>query len=422
MAIDWWAHLLDACLALTAAIVILLCLRWPLRKLFGATLAYQAWLLAPALIGVAFLPRIAVAHRPRAVALIQASTELLAAPARHAGVHWTVVLQALWCVGAVLLALWFWRAHRSFVRGLGELTPADGLFYSASPASGPVLLGLWRPRIVVPSDFAQRYTGQEQALIIAHERVHARRADVLVNLLQAALQCLFWFNPLVHAAAVFFRADQEMACDAAVLRRHPGLLRSYAQALLKSQSLASAAPTTVACSWRFNHPVKERFMTLQNQPRAKRRLIGRVLVASMIAGGAYAGIAARASEATAPGKPLYDITILDMNESDAVTRVTADTIDQKANEKSPHLIEPAGGQFGIEKGKWRAAFVITPVSAADKTYMLDVDLASGDQHYRPKLMGKLGEKIAVSVGGADKRFDLALLVNEAASPTPKTGQ
>ncbi|GAB3455310.1 hypothetical protein GCM10027321_07560 [Massilia terrae] len=422
MAIDWWTHLLDACVAASAAIVFVLALRWPLRKLFGATLAYQAWLLVPILIGVALLPRMAVQHRPTVVAVIRASTELLAAPARHAGVHGVGALQALWCLGAVALALWFWRAHRSFVRGLGELTPAGRLFYSDSPASGPVLLGLWRPKIIVPSDFAQRYTEQEQALIIAHERVHARRADVFVNLLQAALQCLFWFNPLVHAAAVFFRADQEMACDAAVLRRHPGLLRSYAQALLKSQSLASAAPTTVACSWRFNHPVKERFMTLQNQPRAKRRLIGRVLVASMIAGGAYAGIAARASEPAAPGKPLYDIMILNMNESDAVTRVTADTIDQKAGEKSPHLIEAAGGQFGIEKGNWRAAFVITPVSALDKTYMIDVDLTSGDQHYHPRLMGKLGEKIAVSVGGADKRFDLALLVNEAAPRAQNPGQ
>lgn len=422
MAIDWWTHLLDACFAASVAIVIVLALRWPLRKLFGATLAYQAWLLAPAMIVVALLPRVQLVQRPKVVAVVQASTELLASPVRHAGLHWTGVLQAVWCFGALALAFWFWRAHRSFVRGLGELRLEGGLFYSASPGSGPALLGLWRPKIVVPADFAQRYTEQEQALIVAHERVHARRADVLVNLLQAALQCLFWFNPLVHAAARFFRADQEMACDAAVLRRHPGLLRTYAEALLKAQSCSTAAPTTVACSWRFNHPVKERFMTLQNQPRSSRRLIGRVLVASMIFGGAYAGITARANEAAAPGKPVYDIQILNMGELDAKVRITADRIDQNQKERTPHLIAAAGSEFGIEKDKWRATFAITPVSSADKTYMINIDLKSGEQHYHPRLMGKLGERVAVSVGDSGARFDLALLVNEAAPGAPKAGQ
>jgi hypothetical protein len=374
------------------------------------------------MMAVALLPRVQVGQRPKVVVVVQASTEVLAAPVRHAGVQWTSALQVVWCIGVLALAFWFWRAHRSFVRGLGELRPDGGLFYSASPANGPALLGLWRPKIVVPSDFAQRYTEQERLLIVAHERVHARRADVLVNLLQAALQCLFWFNPLVHAAARFFRADQEMACDAAVLRRHPGLLRTYAEALLKAQTLSTAAPTTVACSWRFNHPVKERFMTLQNQPRTSRRLIGRVLVASMIVGGAYAGITARATEAAAPGRPVYDIQILNMGELNANLRITADTLNQNVKERTPHLIEPAGGRFGIENDKWRATFVITPVSSADQTYMIDVDLKSGERQYHPRLMGKLGEKIAVSVGDSGARFDLALLVNEAAPGAPKAGQ
>ncbi len=422
MAIDWGTHLLEACLAASVAIVIVLALRWSLRKLFGAALAYQAWLLVPVMMAVVLLPRAQLVQRPKVVAVVQASTQLLAAPVRHAGVYWTGALQAVWCLGALALAFWFWRAHRRFVRGLGELRPDGVLFYSASPESGPALLGLWRPKIVVPSDFTQRYTEQEQALIVAHERVHARRADVLVNLLQAALQCLFWFNPLVHGAARFFRADQEMACDAAVLRRHPGLLRTYAEALLKAQSFSTAAPTTVACSWRFNHPVKERFMNLQNQPRSSRRLIGRVLLATMIVGGAYAGITARASEAASPGKPVYDIQILNMSEPDAKLRITADQVHQSQKERMPRLIEPAGGRFGIEKGKWRASFVITPVSSTDKTYMIDIDLKSGERQYHPRLMGKLGEKVAVSVGDSDARFDLALLVNEAVPGAPKTGQ
>lgn len=406
MAIDWWTHLIDACVAASAAIVIVLALRWPLRKLFGATPAYQAWLLVPAMIAVVLLPPIAVAHRPTVVAVMQASTDVLAAPVRHAGVQWTGVLQAVWCLGALALVLRFWRAHRSFVRGLGELTPADGLFYSASPASGPALLGLWRPKIVVPADFARRYTEQEQALIIAHERVHARRADVLVNLLQAALQCVFWFNPLVHAAARFFRADQEMACDAAVLRRHPGLLRTYAQALLKSQSFSTTAPTTVACNWRFNHPVKERFMTLQNQPRTSRRLIGRALVTAMIVGGGYAGLAARASETPGPGS--YDV------------KITLTMGDKKVE---PRVVARAGETFAIEQdGWWRGEFVITPVGEAEHTYKVKCHITDGaNAAIDPVLLGRAGNVVGVSADYKDstgkiQRYELRLAVNDVATP------
>jgi beta-lactamase regulating signal transducer with metallopeptidase domain len=423
MANEVWSHLVSACLAASGAIALMLMLRWPLRKVFGAGIAYQAWLVVPAMIVVAFLPPLTVAHRPVIVTVLHASANLLAAPgARAGGADWTGWLLALWCAGAAAVALWFWRAHRAFVRALGALTPVRGLFFSASPAVGPALLGLWRPKIIVPQDFERRYTAQEQALIVAHERVHAQRADTLVNLLQAALQCIFWFNPLVHAAALFFRSDQEMACDAAVLRQHPGLLRTYAQALLKSQAFSTAAPPTVACSWRFNHPVKERFMTLQQtQPRATRRVVGRILVASLIIGGGYAGMAARADEARV-AKPSYDI-LVSLDESDGPeARIMADAIEKRTGEQMPHLIQAAGEKFAIEKGKWRAEFVITPVSVADKTFKLAGNVTGAGQNYRPTLIGRLGEKMGVSVGGDGTHVAMTLLVTEATPFPPKPGQ
>jgi beta-lactamase regulating signal transducer with metallopeptidase domain len=423
MASELLSHLLLACVAASIAILLVLPLRWLLRKAFGAGLAYQAWSMVPTLIAVALLPPMAVAHRPAVAVVLQASASSLSAPVAYADPHWGALLLAAWLAGAITLALWFWRAHSAFVRTLGPLTARGDLFYSASPHAGPVLLGLFRPKVVVPADFTQRYTAREQELIIAHESVHARRADVLVNLLQAFLQCLFWFNPLVHLAATFFRADQEMACDAAVLRKHPDARRTYAQALLKSHTFSTAAPITVACSWRFKHPVKERFMTLQqNPPRATRRFAGRVLVASLIAGFGYAGLAARAGGAVSPAGPQYDV-VFSVKESDGgAVRVEAAEMLKREGEKAPHLITASGEKFAIQQGKWRAEFVITPVSAADKTFKLAGNVTTGDQSFRPKLVGRLGEKMGVSVGGPDTRFDLALLVTEAGLPPAKPGQ
>jgi beta-lactamase regulating signal transducer with metallopeptidase domain len=418
MAHDILLRLLGAGIAASAAIVAMLALRSPLRKLFGARVAYQAWLVVPAMIAVALLPRPVVEHRSAVMVVLQASGTALAAPVAGAGFQWSGPLLGLWLGAAAALMLWFARAHLAFVRALGELVPGDGLFYSATPGAGPALLGLWRPKIVVPADFTQRYTAQEQALILAHERVHARRGDVVANLLQCALQCIFWVNPLVHLAALFFRSDQEMACDATVLGRHPGLLRTYAQALLKSQSFSTAAPSTVACSWRIHHPVKERFMTLQqSSPHPRRRFVGRLLVASMILGGSYAALAARADEA--PGQQKYEVKFSWQESEGGQVKVEADEFLKRRDDKTPHIVVSAGKNFTLWEGTdWRADFVITPVSAANKTYKLSAKISDGKQEWRPALVGRLGEQTGVAVGGPGKVLKLAMVVTEVTDQPP----
>ena len=112
----------------------------------------------------------------------------------------------------------------------------------------------------MPHDFRQRYTPAEQVLVLAHEHAHIARRDALANLLQAAFQCVFWFNPLVHVAAPRFRQDQELSCDAIVMAQHPQQRRSYAEALLKSHI---THPRQHAVSFATN-PIKERLMQLQS--------------------------------------------------------------------------------------------------------------------------------------------------------------
>ncbi|MFX5602942.1 M56 family metallopeptidase, partial [Acinetobacter baumannii] len=58
-------------------------------------------------------------------------------------------------------------------------------------------------------------------LVLRHEQIHLQRRDVCMNTLFALAQCLFWFNPLIHVAGRCFRLDQELACDALVIRHAP---------------------------------------------------------------------------------------------------------------------------------------------------------------------------------------------------------
>ena len=67
-------------------------------------------------------------------------------------------LLVLWVVGALVGAGWLWRAQVAFRRGLGALLPhGDALRAQAASAGLPATLGLWRPRIVLPADFEERF-------------------------------------------------------------------------------------------------------------------------------------------------------------------------------------------------------------------------------------------------------------------------
>lgn len=65
-----------------------------------------------------------------------------------------------------------------------------------------------------------KLTEEKQRLvhILAHEYCHVLHHDRLWVFLRCALAALYWFHPLVWAAAFAARQDSELACDEAVLR------------------------------------------------------------------------------------------------------------------------------------------------------------------------------------------------------------
>ena len=133
----------------------------------------------------------------------------------------------IWLIGAAAAAWSCLRKQRAFVRSLGALRAHDdGLLQAEASAGLPAVVGL-RHRVVVPADFYTRYGAHEQILILAHERVHARRRDMIGNACAALFRCLYWFNPLMSYAALRFRRDQELACDEAVVAQYPQARRAY---------------------------------------------------------------------------------------------------------------------------------------------------------------------------------------------------
>jgi beta-lactamase regulating signal transducer with metallopeptidase domain len=299
LAAAWAARGWLALLAFTAAVLVLAALRRPCRRWFGAERAFQLWLLPPLALLASQLPHVGAASAPLP-SLVYTITSAAGTALPHAdgsdGFDWHAVALLLWLGGlaAVLVAaVAAQRRYRRRLRGAVPMATASvgwPVLRAATNDVGPALVGAWRSRIVLPADFLQRYDATEQALILAHERAHARRGDGWWSLFAQAFAALLWCHPLAWWALAALRHDQELACDAAVLREHGAQRRSYANAMLKTQSAAFALP--VGCSWSPRHPLTERIAMLkQHEPGRFRRRCGSLValsVALAVAGSVYA--------------------------------------------------------------------------------------------------------------------------------------
>jgi beta-lactamase regulating signal transducer with metallopeptidase domain len=285
--LDAFDTLVRVTLAGSAAILAVLLARRALRQRFGALVAYVAWTLVPAAVAAMLLP--APTHPVVAldglvrVAPLQAASAAVVADALDP----RIALFALWLAGALLAAAWFAQQQRRYLRSLGRLHAREGarIVQSDSEFAGPALVGAWRPRIVLPSDFDRRYDARERELILAHERVHFVRGDAWVNAFVVALRSLNWFNPILHYAAAKFRIDQELACDAAVVARFPEARRQYADAMLKVQLAGQPRQELrlpVGCRWPSDRTLKERILMLKHsRPTRATRVVGLCLVAGV---------------------------------------------------------------------------------------------------------------------------------------------
>ncbi|MES2898401.1 MAG: M56 family metallopeptidase [Pseudomonadota bacterium] len=405
MANELLALLLRATCWISLAIVVVLAVRWPLRRLFGCGVAYAAWLAVPLCALAVLIPAPAT---PVMALPFSAATQPLAQVVRiataPASALWPWAVLGLWLAGAAVAAGLQVRRQRSFMRNLGPLERHGDLAQARSRAAGPALVGLRHPFIVVPGDFEQRYTPSERILILAHERAHARRRDPLANLGCAIMQCVWWFNPLVHLAAHLARLDQELACDADVVRRHPDSLRDYAGAMLKTQLAAASVP--LACQWQPNHPVKERIMNLNRQASRAMRITGSTILAVALGGASYAAWAVQAAQA--PAASTYDMALeMDMGGDHAKVKLRM------------AAGEPAAVELGDGARRVRASFIVTP--AKDKGLYVKTTLArDGKPLGEPALLVKPGEQAGVKIGlPNNESLDIRLKVTPAVSPAPK---
>jgi len=169
-------------------------------------------------------------------------------------------LSLVWIVVSAFLIITAFFSHFKFNKNLQlskvpsqlfRLTLPKGLaIYRSSHVHSPMLVGLFEQKLVIPEDFEDIYSTEQQQLILQHEICHFDRNDIYWNLLAFSFITLFWFHPLVWLSYFRFRRDQELSCDQTVLARKQTESRiTYSKALLVA---AEATPPFSFAQLSFN--------------------------------------------------------------------------------------------------------------------------------------------------------------------------
>jgi hypothetical protein len=266
---------------------------------------------------------------------------------------------------------------------------------------------------VLPADFEDRYDAAERALILAHEVMHAHRRDGLWCLLAQPVVALFWFHPLAWWALSALRHDLELACDAAVLREHGAQRRSYAHAMLKTQSAQFALP--VGCPWSPRHPLTERIAMLkQSAPKPLQTRLGLfagVVLGAIVTGAVYAAsgpsgaIAMQSSPAAAAGEYQLDIKVASFSKGTSLDH---------AERTTGGICMAQGEPGGVNTDKWQLVAKVMPLDHGRVSVVLDLNTAAGKPIASRQLQGLLGQPLLVEFKDAGGEFAYSIDVTPLA--------
>ncbi|MEO6843858.1 MAG: M56 family metallopeptidase [Ginsengibacter sp.] len=102
--------------------------------------------------------------------------------------------------------------------------------YISKYVLSPVMIGFFRPMILLPIAAINNLSPQQLEAILLHELAHIRRNDYLLNLLQSVIDILLFFNPFAYWISKNIRNEREKCCDEMALQSSDPY--QYARALL----------------------------------------------------------------------------------------------------------------------------------------------------------------------------------------------
>ena len=355
----WNWFLFDTLLWTGALLALVMLLRRPVARHFGAGAAYALWFLPLARL---VIPPFTLPTWMRPLAQTAQETEMEAMAFDASGVapaisdtgmlapaattpaeipfDWLTPLLLLWLGGAlVMLVRRFWlyfSLRRELLEDARPVGEVGSIRLIETPAiSGPMAFGVLDRVIALPVGFMASRERLQRDLAIAHELAHHRGGDLLVNMAVQPLFAIHWFNPAGWLGWNALRRDQEAFCDARVVASrsreeratYAGIIADFARRPAITPRPALAAP--MACPVLGDKSIIHRLRSLSmSDISPRRRLTGRAAIASaflavpLTASIAYAESAKRAYAASAQVAEVDEWTDADIQqEQEEMTQV-----------------------------------------------------------------------------------------------------
>jgi len=222
----------------------------------------------------------------------------------------SIKIGLIWFVVVLILFVRKVTIYQSFIRYINvELTPVgdtellDRFFIIAEHEgvkkpielcvnpliSSPLLIGFFRPYIVLPStDISEK----DFSYIILHELIHYKQRDMFYKWLVQITICLHWFNPLVYFMEKEINKACEFSCDEAIITKiGHNKAQEYGEVLLNAMvAVGKYKESLVSVTFSENKQLlKERLGAIMNYSK-KSKLAAIILTSCVIFGVSFIGI------------------------------------------------------------------------------------------------------------------------------------
>lgn len=227
----------------------------------------------------------------------------------HLRYSWLDVLGTIWSCGMFLAAVWIIAANVVFSRRLrrerrplelseeteerlrAKLPPKiksmyeGSKIYIAENLASPCLYGLpGHEAVYLTSDLTE--DADRLCHVLTHELCHKKHGDSFWGALRGLLVTIYWFHPLVWAAAILSKRDCELACDETALMLLGEEERiSYGETLLSiitRKARISDLLCTATTMTGSGKSVKERIGFIAEKPKVLRMAVVLTAVAMAV--------------------------------------------------------------------------------------------------------------------------------------------
>lgn len=277
-----------------------------------------------------------------------------------------VALKGIWLLGILISGTIFLTSNLRFWKRLCEnrqILKMDSDYmkeaghklipvYRTKEVNTPCLFGVIHPAIYFPEEGMELENKEKERevyhYVLAHEYMHYRHKDHLWALLRCLCVVLYWYHPLVWAAAFLSKRDSEFACDESVIRHYNNRERKiYGETLILAGIQEKTAVQFLTCATGMaggGQELKKRIMQIANP--GKLRLGTAVLVCVLLFGVTGCTIGASRQNSGKTGNDYIDST--EKNEEKTENRNVSEKNEDPENEKGLQLLsEPVADKVCI---------------------------------------------------------------------------